>query len=138
MSVIEWSNTYLLGIEQIDEHHRHLIDLLDTTYNVFVSHGQKVEVGKVLEALIDYAIYHFAAEERLMAQYDYSRAADHLEQHEDFVKRVKTQQREFHDGRGTLSLELIVFIKEWLLDHILETDRHLANAIKAKRGNVRR
>ena len=138
MSVIEWSNTYVLGIEQIDEHHRHLIDLLDTTYNVFVSHGQKVEVGKVLEALIDYAIYHFAAEERLMAQCDYSRAADHLEQHEDFVKRVKTQQREFHDGRGTLSLELIVFIKEWLLDHILETDRHLANAIKAKRGNVRR
>jgi hemerythrin len=134
MPVIEWSDTYLLGIEQIDQHHRHLLTLLNNTYDVFVSHGQKVEVEKVIGELINYATYHFAAEELLMSQNAYSQAKEHLKEHDDFIEQIKAHQQEFHDGRIALSLELIVFLQDWLLEHILQSDKVFVDFVRPKLG----
>ena len=136
MSVIEWSDTYSLGIKQIDEHHRHLFTLLNTIHEVFVR-GQKVEIEQVIAELIDYATYHFAAEERLMSQYSYPRAGEHLKLHAGFIGEVKSLQQEFLDGRKALTLELIVFLKDWLLQHILKSDQEYADAIVPEREKSR-
>jgi len=134
MPVIEWSDTYLLGIDQIDEHHRHLVTLLNNTYDVFVCHGQNVEIEKVIGELVNYAIYHFAAEEELMSRFSFGKAGEHLKEHDDFIQRIKAHQQDFYDGRSTLSLELIVFLKDWLLEHILESDKVLADFVGPKLG----
>jgi len=137
MPVIEWSDTYLVGIEQVDEHHRHLVTLLNNTYDVFVSHGQKVEIEKVIGELVDYATYHFASEEPLMSQFCFPQADQHLQQHEYFIRQIKSHQADYSEGRSALSLELIVFLKDWLLEHILVRDRELAEFIAAERGKSR-
>ena len=134
MPVIEWSDSYLLGIKQIDEHHRHLLTLLNNTYDVFVSEGQKVEVEKVIGELVNYATYHFAAEELLMSQHNYCQAKEHLKEHDDFIEQIKAHQQEFQDGRIALSLGLIVFLKDWLLEHILESDKVFADFVRPKLG----
>jgi hemerythrin len=137
MSVIEWSASYSLGIEQIDQHHQHLISLLNTTYDTFANHEQKVEIEKVIEELVNYATYHFAAEEQLMSQHAYREQKAHLEQHEFFIDQIKTLQQDFISGRKTMSLELIVFLKEWILDHILKCDQAYAEVIKPKLAKER-
>ena len=137
MPVIEWSDAYALGIAEIDEHHQRLCALLNNTYQVFVAQGQKVAVAKVLEELIDYATYHFAAEERFLAQNAYADLAGHQKLHGDFTREITALQHELDAGSKALSLELIVFLKEWLLNHILKSDRAYADALKpelAKNG----
>ena len=136
MPVIEWNDTYLLDIDQIDEHHRHLIALLNDTYDVFVSDGQKVEIEKVMVELVNYATYHFSAEEQLMSRYAYCQAEEHLKEHDEFIRQIKTHQQEFHDGRTTLTLELIIFLKDWLIEHILKRDRAFADALSLKLGKT--
>jgi hemerythrin len=130
MPVIEWSDAYTLGIAEIDEHHQHLCGLLNDTYEVFVAKEQKVAVAKVLEELIDYATYHFAAEERFLSHNAYSGLAVHQKQHADLIRQITKLQHELSAGSKALSLELIVFLKEWLLDHILKSDRAYADVIK--------
>jgi len=132
MPIIDWNNTYSLGIEQIDDHHRHLVALLNTAYDVFVGQGHKVEIEELVEELINYATYHFAAEEQLMSRYDYIGTEAHIKQHENFIRQIKTFQKELLDGRKTLTLELIVFLKDWLLDHISKSDRAYVDAIGIK------
>ena len=132
MPIIEWNDAYILGIEQIDHHHRHLVTLLNTTYDMFVGRGYKVEIGGLIAELINYATYHFSAEEQLMSRYDYIEAEAHTNQHEYFIKQIKTFHRELIGGRETLSLELIVFLKDWLLEHISKSDRAYADAIGLK------
>jgi hemerythrin len=129
MQRVEWSDTYSLGIEQIDEQHRHLLSLLNETYDMFVADGKKVDIETLLDELINYATYHLYAEEQLMSQIDYTWAEEHLIEHADFIRRVKIHQKDFYSGRKTLSLELIVFLQEWLLEHIFISDKALAEAL---------
>lgn len=136
MPIIEWNDTYSLGMEEIDHHHRHLVTLLNTTYDLFSGGGYRVEIEGLIKELINYATYHFAAEEQLMSRHDYTGAEDHINQHEDFIKQIRTFQKDFIDGRKKLSLELIVFLQDWLLQHISKSDRAYADAIglKLKKG----
>jgi hemerythrin len=139
MPIIEWSEAYSLGIDEIDNHHQHLIKLLNETYQVFIGRVEKVEIEKVLEELVNYATYHFAAEEVLMAQYSYPQIESHKKQHEDFIRQITADQRDFVCGRKALSLELIVFMKDWIFEHILKSDLDYADivinqATKKKQG----
>ena len=132
MAICDWSDTFALGIGQIDNHHRHLFTLLNNTYDTFVTPKRRVEVEEVLEALVDYATYHFSAEERLMSRHTYQHADLHRKEHAYFMERIKVYQREFTGGRKTLPLELIVFLKDWLLDHIAKSDKAYAEIIGPK------
>jgi hemerythrin len=129
MQPVEWSDTYSLGIEQIDEHHRHLFTLLNETYDLFVAEGKQVAVEKVIDELINYATYHLSSEEQLMSQISYTWAEDHLKEHAAFIQQIKTHEQDFRNGRKTLSLELIVFLQDWLLEHIIISDKALAEEL---------
>ena len=129
MPIREWEDAYSLGIEQIDKHHQHLLVLLNATYDMLFGHGYKVEIEKLIDELIDYATYHFAAEEQLMSRTNYVDMVEHVKQHEHFIQLITTYHQEFTDGRKTLSLELVVFLMDWFLEHITKSDRAFADAI---------
>ena len=66
METFEWNRSYLLGVPHIDEHHQYLFKLLNKVYKTLLNGRDKEEIEKVLDSLIDYATYHFAAEESWM------------------------------------------------------------------------
>jgi len=126
MSVIEWNNSFVLGVPEIDGHHQHLLELFNKTYQVFVAQAGRGALETVLDELVNYATYHFAAEERLMAECGYQSLPQHRREHEGFIERITVQQHDFYAGRTTLTLELIVLLRDWVLDHILRCDKELA------------
>ncbi|GFO60416.1 hypothetical protein GMST_27410 [Geomonas silvestris] len=131
MSVIEWNDSYAVGLPEIDEHHRHLLSLFDKTYQLFLEKKHRSELEEVIDELINYATYHFAVEERLMAEYRYPQRSAHQQLHASFIDRITTQQLDFYSGRTTLALELVVMLRDWILNHILEADRAFAVQIHA-------
>lgn len=122
MPIIDWDNKFLLGIPQLDEHHRQLVKLLNQAFDDFTAKAPAEEVGKLLEALADYATYHFAAEENWMQANGYPRLAEHVVEHDKFSARVTEMLRDVSADKPTLSLELLTFLKNWLVEHILTTD----------------
>lgn len=127
MPVFEWEETYSVGIQEVDRHHEHLIGLLNGTYQAFVTDTQKTDLKVVIDELIDYATYHFAAEEKLMADVGYLHLKEHLVEHETFIQQVLALSQEHQTCRTALSLELIVFLRDWLLGHIMRCDRGYAS-----------
>lgn len=122
MPFFEWEKSFEVGVKQFDEHHMHLAELLNATFDDFSSGANHETIGAVLDKLIDYATYHFTAEEQWMNLNGYDGYLLHCEEHNMFSRRVVEIQNDFHLGNTRLSLEVLTLLKNWLLDHILKTD----------------
>jgi len=136
MALVEWQEMFELGIDEFDDHHKHLVNLLNMTYDGFTCGASNEELGAVLDELADYATYHFAAEEYWMGVNEYPELSKHSREHEKFCNRLTEILNDFHNGNDCLSLEVLTFIMNWLTHHILETDadygyfaRGLPNAV---------
>ena len=130
MPFIQWDDRYLLGIGQFDEHHKYLFKLLNSTYDLFMDEENDTGLKGVLDELIDYATYHFAAEEAWMCKQNYPRLLEHKEQHADFACRVAEFQRKFVNERGALTLEVLSFLQRWMVEHIKKCDGQYVACIR--------
>jgi hemerythrin-like metal-binding protein len=122
MPIVRWHESYSLGIEPIDSHHEHLVDLLNNTYDSLVEHevGEKIDI--IFDELIAYSKYHFAAEEHLMDTSAYPKMDEHVRQHDAFSKKIDRFQKQFHDGNALITVGVLAYLKDWLIDHILYLD----------------
>lgn len=122
MSMIKWDDSYFTGIEQFDAEHKHLFGLLNTAYDDFIDGSQRETLGTVLDELADYATYHFANEEHWMDEFNYPDLDKHREEHEKFRLRLRELVKDYHMQKNSLSLELLTFLTNWLINHINKTD----------------
>lgn len=122
MPVMEWDDSFELGIDEFDEHHKQLMDLLNTVFEGFTCRKEHDEIEIVLIELIDYVSYHFAAEEYWMAVNEYPGLAQQSEEHEIFFNKVVKFQKDFRNGKTNLSLDVLQFLISWLTNHILMID----------------
>ncbi len=130
MPIFTWENRYSIDVEQIDEHHRHLVALLNKAYDNFLQFSPHGELNKLLHELIDYATYHFSAEEQRMQENNYPQAATHKREHAEFIRRVGEMHADFQ-SRKVYFLEILGFLYEWLTSHILQTDAELGRFLNA-------
>lgn len=127
MVFFEWPETYLTNIEKFDAEHRKLVCLINALYNDLVncqniSQKQPVIV-EALSELIAYGCYHFAEEEELMVQYEYPGYMAHKEEHDQFKQQVAQFMKQQREGTLILSFPIMIFLKEWLISHVLTTDK---------------
>jgi len=122
MPIAEWKQEYELGIQPFDDHHQHLFALLNKTYDIFVNDAPKEELALILDELIDYAVYHFAAEEYWMRRNRYPALDQHACQHDHFSRRAVELQTSYAKGETGLTLEVLQFLNSWLSEHILKSD----------------
>ena len=86
---IEWNDEYSTRIDEIDSHHRKLIELLNRSYLLIMQEAERNELSQLLDDLIDYAKYHFAAEENIMRQHHYSDLDRHVPAREQASRLVQ-------------------------------------------------
>ncbi|MGC9948474.1 MAG: bacteriohemerythrin [Bryobacteraceae bacterium] len=130
--MFEWKPEYSVKISEIDDQHRHLFALAEELHAAMANGRAKAVLEQLLAALVDYTKAHFTAEERLMSQYRYPHAAEHKAEHDKLTTQVLTLQRKFRAGESTLSISLMVFLKNWLEHHIAGSDQQYSAYIRPK------
>ncbi len=94
---IPWHDGYKVGIETIDNQHRHLFEIADTLYSVITS-GEpptKEAVKALLDQCADYVKLHFSHEEELMDATRYPSSSGHKKAHITFTAAVKNVIKDF-------------------------------------------
>lgn len=129
MALFHWQERLRIGVAEIDEHHLHLVGLLNGAYDDFRQGAPSERLNQLFFQLIDYATYHFSAEERLMGKVGYPGLGDHLGQHRQFATRVAEMHRDYLAGKPVY-LEILTFLKEWLEAHIEKSDIALGRFMK--------
>lgn len=131
---IEWNDTYLLGIQEIDLQHKKLLSVANELYDTAsgTEESYKLTMAKVLKSLTDYTVYHFSAEEAFMARYGYTGVSAHKVAHDGFIGEVENQIRKLPNGTKEDGLRFYSYIANWVLNHIAKADRVWASFVKPK------
>jgi hemerythrin len=122
MPFFEWDIRYSVHVDQFDKDHKELIRLLNEAHENYQVKACEVATRVIIDRLVDYAQYHFTAEEKWMKARNYESLASHTAEHDAFWRKIYDFQTEYHNGKKQLSFELLNFLKEWLSVHILTTD----------------
>jgi methyl-accepting chemotaxis protein len=130
--LIRWSQNLSVGINSIDEQHKVLVNLINELYKQMHAGFGKEAVGKTLGRLVDYTAKHFKYEEKIFAEHNYSEQKAHRQVHDKLVGQVVAFQEEFTRGEKDVSLELMEFLKEWLLTHIKKTDMAYSSYLRSR------
>jgi hemerythrin len=135
MAVFPWKDEFSVGVKEIDDQHRRLIDLINGFYDALSQGQARSGLGELLRGMLEYTRYHFSTEEELMRGQDYPALEAHSREHGLFVIRVSDMAERFERGELVLSLEATGFLRDWLSGHILGTDKTLGRYL-VSRGAV--
>ncbi len=122
MALIEWQDSYSVGVEELDADHKRLFDIVN---RVDAAEKSGRSVQWVLEELRNYAEHHFKAEEERMEAADYPDIEEHVRQHRAFVEWLTTVERTYNlspDAHFHIAESVNEYLRDWLTRHILVVD----------------
>lgn len=128
MAYLTWSDDLAVGNTFIDGDHQKLIDMVNRLHALMAEGKGKDVLGKVLHNLITYTREHFRREEDLMAKMRFPGLTEHKAEHEKLLIEVLELQKKFESGAATLSIQVLHFLRDWLVNHIGKSDKELALA----------
>ena len=122
---IVWGHVLSVGVDEIDEDHRKLVNIFNTL-NHAVTDGESPEyLAAVLEELVNCTVWHFSHEERLMLKYGYQGIEEHKATHRELIESAKEIQQNLLQAEKSMSDEDIEVLERWLTGHILTDDMRL-------------
>lgn len=126
MPLITWNDKiYSVKNSMIDTQHQQLIALINELNEAMSSRNGYDVTAKVLEKTLDYTFYHFQEEEGLMERFAYPEIVQHKAQHEAFRTKVNVLLKQNKEHVGTVPRELLIYLRDWLLNHIVQIDKKL-------------
>lgn len=127
MAIIEWSNDFKIGEDEIDKEHWGLFALIHDLGDKLAQGAAEDSVAVTIEALVAYVDVHFEHEERLMQETGYPDFASHKKAHEALAKRVAKFKEDLHRAPNTFDYDaLMEFLSNWLSQHIIKLDMEFA------------
>jgi hemerythrin len=127
MPLIQWKENFSVHFEKLDEHHKRFVGIINRLYDSVMTAETLDAVPPIIDELIQYSSYHFSAEEQFMRDTAYQGLDEHMAKHRMYLDKISELQRVKLDDQRELARELIIFLGDWLLHHILDEDKQYAN-----------
>lgn len=132
MTMFTWNEGYALGIRQLDEQHKQLVQMINDLHQALVANQGQLALRDIVQRMAAYTEFHFTTEEAYLKRQDYPGLAGQQQEHALFAAKAR-ELKERIDAKGfVLTLEVIRFLRDWLSDHILVSDRAYAPFLLAK------
>ncbi len=132
MAFINWNDSLSVNVVVIDLQHKKLIAMINDLAEAMKQGKGKDIVGKIIYRLFNYTATHFSNEEKYFDQFNYPETATHKKAHDGFVKKITDFKQGFDEDRILLSLEIMNFLKDWLVKHIQGTDKKYSSFFNEK------
>ena len=128
---LTWNASFEIGIAAIDEEHRTIVENFEKLYLLMMSgqgHGFYTEL---LTFLNQYIETHFANEEAFQKSIGYDRIDEHVKRHQFFKEKILSMiEAQTSPISNADLIKLNLFIKDWLIQHILNEDKKLGEFYK--------
>ena len=136
-----WSEHFETHIDVIDDQHKQLVAILDKLCIAVNNHNLNQDtLDLILKELVDYSVYHFTDEEKLMTESKVSEkhAILHKMEHHSFTYDVERMSNYFSSETSEMEVgeNLVQFITAWLTYHILGMDKLLAEQIREIKSGI--
>lgn len=130
MAKMNWSEDLSVGIEEIDDQHKQLVALVNELDEAIRKRKPKDAVRDIIDALVDYTLVHFKLEEDYFDKFGYEGAEAHKAEHAKLVEKMVDFRQGYIDDRPGLARKLMPFLSNWLVVHIMGSDKRFATCFK--------
>lgn len=127
MALLTWTSTYSVKVDQMDEQHQKLFDMINEFYDSLGTQSNKELISNLVKGMKQYTILHFTEEEEMMKANNYPYLQEHQLEHAHFVAKVSEIEEKVNSGKLVISIELTNFLKNWIRTHIQKTDQRYTN-----------
>lgn len=132
MALIYWMPEFNTHIEVIDKQHRLLVELVNELHEAHSKGKDRAVLLKLINKLGLYAATHFAREEDFFEKFNYPDMDEHLQEHDYFEDMLSQFEEEYKNGRQDLSFKVIIFLSDWLVNHINGTDKNYVKFLTSR------
>jgi len=123
MALMTWTNELSVNVPQMDEQHRRLFELTNQLHDAVLKKRGSGMLQALFAQVVQTTATHFAAEERFMQQIRFRGIDKHKAQHDAWTTQMQELKTRIEAGAATVSLDVVQFLKDWMLTHLLESDR---------------
>jgi methyl-accepting chemotaxis protein len=131
---VQWTSNLDLHVPAIDSQHKQLCGYINELYTAMKNNQTNKELHNIVKKLRNYTASHFSDEEKLFSASQYPGTKGHKEIHQKFVAEIDSFEKQLQSGTATVSMELLTFLKDWLIKHIAGTDPSYVPYLRA--GNA--
>ncbi len=126
MVLMRWTQGMSVGVPELDDDHRGLIDIINDLAALSGAEARPQSVRACLTRLHRYAPVHFGREEKVMTACGFPHLGVHQEEHRAFVLTMQGFNQSLQGDpaalAGHLAEEILDYLKNWLTHHILLED----------------
>jgi hemerythrin len=123
-----WTDQYILGVEVIDQQHRTILDNVNQLENAINNGQSQKQIGKLINKLVEYTLFHFNFEEGLQEKAGYPFLKPHQKSHALVAKQVTDFQTRFDKGED-ISKDMDGLLVTWLFDHLKHDDADYVGSV---------
>lgn len=125
--MLQWQEEYAIGIEIVDEQHKHLFGIGNKIYDLlenYILEDKYDRIVKIIKELQDYTRYHFKTEEDYMIQIKYPKYFSQKVEHDDFIQKIEEiDLKDLDQNQDKHIRDILTYVFNWILEHILKKDK---------------
>lgn len=129
---IQWDDTLVLGIEEIDSQHKSIIEHFEKLSEAAQQGKSKEIVEELAFFLFDYAHLHFTTEDKIMVEYKYPKIEIQRQEHGEFTRDANELKKKIQQEGASrkVAIEATGKLLRWIINHIRKHDKEMAAYVK--------
>jgi methyl-accepting chemotaxis protein len=136
-AAMDWLREYSVSVPEMDDQHKRIISMINDLNQAIGSEKGRTALQDALNGLVAYTEEHFRSEEKLLRDAGYPEFNLHKPLHEAFVAKAVAFRGESESGKAMVGTEIIIFLKDWLVNHIMLQDKKYGPWVNKKRAEKR-
>jgi len=131
---MEWKDDYAIGIPELDNQHKTLIEFLTDFELTFDGKTHWNTVHPLMVRARQFVRFHFAVEESLMQIVNYPDFLAHRAEHQSVLQQFEVLEHRVL--RMDMRDEVLPLLTSWLFQHIIDGDRPFAQYALGKLARI--
>jgi hemerythrin len=128
MASMKWSEDLSVGVREIDEQHKKLVELLNQLHAAMTVGKAQSIMGDIIVEIVKYGKVHFKTEEYYFDKIGYEFSDEHKAVHKAFLDTADKLYNDFKAGNVTISIDTYKFLVDWVKNHIKKEDKKYTKA----------
>ncbi|HDT5895326.1 chemotaxis protein [Aeromonas hydrophila] len=128
--LLHWNEAFMVQVPSMDSQHLGLFEAMNRLYQAVLDKSPAQLRKQRLDELLKLATQHFADEECVMEQAGYPELRRHKQEHARLLAELDTLMQRNGTDDEEFNMELLVFLKNWLLNHISKVDKQYSGTLR--------
>lgn len=117
---MKWTEDLRIGCEKVDIQHQELCHMV-----LQLEQNSGTGISEAMKFIVDYTRHHFSEEEKLMQNISYPGFESHKILHNELIEKVISFLQQLKAGKLIKKEDLLVFLNDWIKDHIIQEDKKI-------------